>query len=248
MPRTKQRTPELKDRLVSAAVGLLAEEGAAGLTARSLAARAETSAPALYELFGDKSGVVRELYFEGFRRLSAELAAVAETDGPDGGPVGARHEYRRFIRANRAVGGRHVLPAVHRLLARARRAGRHELGAGPRSSGGSAGASTPGRLRGDETDVAHVFVATDPGHGVRRGGGAARDVHGVGGAALAPGDRHGCSTDSAPTAAATRYRLMTEAPRVEDRLVEDRRGGARRGRSPWRQGRPARAGDRGARR
>ena len=92
MPRTKQRTPELKNRLVAAAASLLAEEGAAGLTARSLAARAETSAPALYELFGDKSGVVRELYFEGFRRLGADLARAGRDGRPDVGPVGARHE------------------------------------------------------------------------------------------------------------------------------------------------------------
>ncbi len=70
MPRAKQRTPELKERVVAVALDLLDEEGAAGFTARSLAARAETSAPALYELFGDKSGVVSELYFEGFRLLS----------------------------------------------------------------------------------------------------------------------------------------------------------------------------------
>src|SRR5271167_4787444 len=82
MPRTKQRTPELRERVLASAVDLLAEEGAAGLTARSLAARAETSAPALYELFGDKSGIVRELYFEGFRQLFAELAALQESADP----------------------------------------------------------------------------------------------------------------------------------------------------------------------
>ena len=81
MPRTKQRTPELKERLVSAALGLLAEEGAAGLTARSLAARAETSAPALYELFGDKSGVVRELYFEPFEEDGAALSTYLQLVG-----------------------------------------------------------------------------------------------------------------------------------------------------------------------
>ena len=67
----------LRERLLASAVDLLAEGGAGGLTARSVAARAETSAPALYELFGDKSGVVRELYFEGFRMLGDELACGA---------------------------------------------------------------------------------------------------------------------------------------------------------------------------
>ena len=82
MPRAKQRTPELRDQVLEVAIALLADKGAAGLTARSLAARAQTSAPALYELFGDKAGVVRELYFEGFRRLSSELSALPETADP----------------------------------------------------------------------------------------------------------------------------------------------------------------------
>src|SRR5580693_1824653 len=103
MPRTKQRTPELRDRVLVAAVELLAEEGAAGLTARSLAARAATSAPALYELFGDKSGVVRELYFEGFRRLGAQLAASPETANPVADLWALATAYRRFIRTNREL-------------------------------------------------------------------------------------------------------------------------------------------------
>src|ERR1700723_632601 len=101
MPRTKQRTPELRTRVLEVAVELLAEEGAAGLTARSLAARAGTSAPALYELFGDKSGVVRELYFEGFRQLSAELASVVETEDPLADLWALATAYGRFIRRNR---------------------------------------------------------------------------------------------------------------------------------------------------
>jgi AcrR family transcriptional regulator len=158
MPRTKQRTPELKDRLVSAALGLLAEEGAAGLTARSLAARAETSVPALYELFGDKSGVVRELYFEGFRRLLADLAGLAEPDDPVADLWALATAYRRFIRANRELAdvmfsrpftdfspGPDELASTSSvrilIVGRVRRC------------------IDAGRLRGDETDVAHVFVA-----------------------------------------------------------------------------------------
>ncbi len=103
MPRTKQRTPEFRERLLAVAVDLLAEQGAAGLTARSLATRAETSAPALYELFGDKSGVVRELYFEGFRQLAGELAELPETADPTADLWALAVEYRRFIRANREL-------------------------------------------------------------------------------------------------------------------------------------------------
>jgi len=103
MPRTKGRTPELRDRVLAEAVDLLAESGAAGLTARSLAARAGTSAPALYELFGDKSGVVRQLYFEGFRRLSDELTALAETADPLSDLWTLAATYRRFVRSRRAL-------------------------------------------------------------------------------------------------------------------------------------------------
>jgi AcrR family transcriptional regulator len=158
MPRRKQRTPELRDRLLAAAADLLAEEGAAGLTARSLAARAETSAPALYELFGDKAGVVRELYFQGFRQLSEQLAALAETEDPIADLWTTASAYRRFIRTNRALAevmfsrpftdfspGPDELAATSAvrvlIVGRVRRC------------------IDLGRLHGDETDVAHVLVA-----------------------------------------------------------------------------------------
>jgi AcrR family transcriptional regulator len=97
MPPVKQRTPELRERVVAEAVDLLSEQGAAGLTARSLAARAATSAPAVYELFGDKSGVVRELYFAGFRLLSATLSALGETPHPVADLEMLAATYRRFL-------------------------------------------------------------------------------------------------------------------------------------------------------
>jgi AcrR family transcriptional regulator len=158
MPRTKQRTPELRERLLAGAVALLAEEGAAGLTARSLAARAETSAPALYELFGDKSGVVRELYFEGFRLLSGELAAQAETADPIADLWALAGAYRRFIRANREL----AEVMFSRPFA--------DFSPGPEEAAATSSVRVlivgrvrrsieMGRLRGDETDVAHVLVA-----------------------------------------------------------------------------------------
>lgn len=158
MPRTKRRTPELRERVLAAAAELLADEGAAGLTTRSLAARADTSAPALYELFGDKSGVVRELYFEGFRRLSAELAEQRETADPLADLWSLATAYRRFIRANREL--------AEVMFSRPFT----DFSAGPDELAATSSVRVlivgrvrrcidAGRLRGDETDVAHVFVA-----------------------------------------------------------------------------------------
>ncbi len=82
MPRAKQRTPELADRVLAAAVTVLNEDGISGFTTRRVAERAQTSLPAVYELFTDKAGLVRAVYFEGFRRLGRALAAVPETADP----------------------------------------------------------------------------------------------------------------------------------------------------------------------
>jgi AcrR family transcriptional regulator len=75
VPRKKQRTPELRDRVVLAAVAILDETGVAGLTARNVAEGAATSVPALYELFGDKAGLVRAVFFES-EDPRADLLAV----------------------------------------------------------------------------------------------------------------------------------------------------------------------------
>ena len=144
--------------MLAGAVDLLGEEGAAGFTARSLAARAETSPPAVYELFGDKSGVVREVYFEGFRQLSAELGGRAETADPVDDLRDLAATYRGFVVARRELAevmfsrpftdfspGPDELRATSsvRLLIVERVRRCVEAGA----------------FAGDETDLAHVFVA-----------------------------------------------------------------------------------------
>lgn len=157
MPRTKQRTAELRDRVLAVAMDLLAEQGA-GVTARALAARAETSAPALYELFGDKAGVVRELYFEGFRRLGVQLAALPETGDPLADLWELATAYRRFVRNNREL--------AEVMFSRPF----SDFSPGPDELAATASVRIlivgrvrrcieAGRVRGDETDVAHVFVA-----------------------------------------------------------------------------------------
>jgi len=159
MPRVKQRTPELRERMLEAAVELVSEEGATGLTARAVADRAGTSAPALYELFGDKSGLVRALYFEGFRRLSAVVAGLPEGSDPVADLWVLAGEYRRFVRDNRTLAEimfsrpfRHFSPGPDEMAATG----------SVRTSvmGRVRRCIDAGRLRGDESDVAQVFVAT----------------------------------------------------------------------------------------
>jgi AcrR family transcriptional regulator len=65
VPRVTERTPEPRERILAAALDVLETEGVSALTARRAASSAATPVPAVYELFGDKAGSVRELFFEG---------------------------------------------------------------------------------------------------------------------------------------------------------------------------------------
>jgi AcrR family transcriptional regulator len=100
MPRVRQRTDALRERGVATALALLAEEGVAGLTTRNLARRAEASVPAVYEVFGDKAGLVREVFFEGFRLLAEALTALPPTPDPIEAIERLAAGYRRFVVAN----------------------------------------------------------------------------------------------------------------------------------------------------
>src|ERR1041385_5345618 len=100
MPRSKQRTPALRDHVLAVALELLAREGVPGLTARALAREAGTSTPAVYELFGDKAGIVREVFFAGFRLLRARLGELPETGDARADLLALCVCYRAFIREN----------------------------------------------------------------------------------------------------------------------------------------------------
>jgi AcrR family transcriptional regulator len=103
VPRTKQRTPELREQLLAVAVDVLDRDGVGGFTTRRVAHGAATSTPAVYELFGDKAGLVREVFFEGFRRLGTHLAAHEPTDDPRADVVAVAAAFRSFARAQPAL-------------------------------------------------------------------------------------------------------------------------------------------------
>jgi AcrR family transcriptional regulator len=152
----------LRDHVLAVAVGLLAREGVAGFTTRSIAREADTSTPAVYELFGDKSGLVRAVFFEGFRLLHRHLDSLAESDDPraDLGELVAI--YRSFISQN---------PVLSEVMF-SRPFTDFEPGPAEMQASGSVRifivervrrCIDVGLLQGDATDIAHVLVALTQG-------------------------------------------------------------------------------------
>lgn len=170
MPRVKQRTPELRDRVLSVAVDVLSKDGVSGFTTRRVAERAGTSVPAVYELFTDKAGLVRQVYFEGFRRLARAMAAVPETADPVADlellipvfrrfclnyPALARVMFSRpFQDLDPGPAELAAAPSVHDILIRKVQR-----------------CVDSGRLAGGPVDIAHVLLALAQGLAVQEGGG-----------------------------------------------------------------------------
>src|SRR5277367_1339106 len=155
MPRAKQRTPELREHVLSVALATLAADGIAGFTTRRVAERARTSTPAVYELFGDKAGLIREVFFAGFRMLGGDFRALAETADPHADLLAAIGAFRDFARRN---------PVLAQLMFSRQLAdfdpGPAEAAAGPAVREFLVGrvrrCTEAGLLHGDSTDIAHV--------------------------------------------------------------------------------------------
>jgi len=164
VPRPKQRTPQLRDHVLSVALQLLATDGVAKFTTRSVAQQSHTSTPAIYELFGDKSGLIREMFFEGFRMLRRQLDATSQTDDPRADLIQLVGLYRSFLRQN---------PVLAEVMF-----SRPFSDFQPSASELQAGSSVrtlivarvsrcidAGVLHGNDTDIAHVLVALVQGLG-----------------------------------------------------------------------------------
>jgi AcrR family transcriptional regulator len=140
------------------ALEMLGAEGVPGFTARNVAQGAATSVPAVYELFGDKAGLVREVFFEGFRMLRRRFDALETSADPRADLGALLSAFRVFVRDNPALaevmfsrpftdfdpGPQEVTATAsvrEFVVARVRRA------------------IDAGVLHGDATDVAHVLVA-----------------------------------------------------------------------------------------
>ena len=72
-----------RDRVVAAAIALLARNGREALTTRAVAAAAGIQAPTIYRLFGDKQGLIDAVAEHGF----ASYLRQKRTDGPSADAV-----------------------------------------------------------------------------------------------------------------------------------------------------------------
>jgi len=168
MPRPKQRTPELRDHVLKVAVSTLNEDGLSGFTTRRVAERAGTSVPAVYELFDDKSGLVRAVFFEGFLMLGRRLLAVPETDDAVADVQRLIPVFRRFCLD---------YPALARVMfSRPFQdfdPGPEELASPSMREifvGRIKRCTDAGLLTGDPLDIAHVLLALAQGLAVQEGG------------------------------------------------------------------------------
>jgi len=158
VPRVKQRTPELRGRVLEVALDMLSSEGVAGFTTRRIAQEAETSPPAVYELFGDKAGLVREVFFEGFRMLRRRLEDIEQSDDARADVIHVIEVVRAFVRDN---------PVLAEVMF-SRPFADFDPGPAELKAGGAvrefivASVSRcidAGILEGNETDIAHVLLA-----------------------------------------------------------------------------------------
>jgi AcrR family transcriptional regulator len=96
-------TPNTREALLEAAVRLLDERGPGALRIRDLAAATEKSTMGVYTHFGNKQGLLEQVYLHGFERLRERLDRIPP-EGRDG-LVEFALAYRQFALDNEALYG-----------------------------------------------------------------------------------------------------------------------------------------------
>ncbi|GGT74298.1 TetR/AcrR family transcriptional regulator [Actinomadura citrea] len=91
---------ELRQDLLDAAGRLLAQEGPQALSTRRLAREVRTSTTAVYNLYGDKAGLLRAMFLQGFARLADTFAAVPTDGDPETDLMALGQAYRTAALAN----------------------------------------------------------------------------------------------------------------------------------------------------
>jgi AcrR family transcriptional regulator len=162
VPRKKERTDELRNHILHIAQTILEREGVSGFTTRRIAQGAGTSVPAVYELFGDKAGVLREVFFEGFQMLRKRYGLLQESDDPRADLVDVLYTIRSFVQAH---------PVLANLMF-SQTFSSFNPGPIELKAGNSVRSFLVKRVRrclesgilvGNETDIAHVLLALTQG-------------------------------------------------------------------------------------
>ncbi len=91
-----EASSQQRTALLRAALGLLQEEGAAGLRLRSVAAAAGCSTTGVYTWFGGKNGLVEALFIEGFERFGSALRTGQHERSPVAEVRALAHRYRAW--------------------------------------------------------------------------------------------------------------------------------------------------------
>ena len=95
MGRPREHSEETRARILGAASRLLAEEGVAGVSVRRVADEADTTTRAIYTLFGDKEGLLRQLFHDAAETMTRYHEAVPEADDPVEEILALADAYRR---------------------------------------------------------------------------------------------------------------------------------------------------------
>lgn len=103
MARPRQRTPELRDTIIAAALTMCDRAGPDALTTRSVASAAGTSPAAIAELLYGKPGLLAAIAAEGFNRLDKRLATVQHLNQPERELVDLGVAYHSFSIDNHHV-------------------------------------------------------------------------------------------------------------------------------------------------
>ncbi|UJW28721.1 TetR/AcrR family transcriptional regulator [Saccharothrix sp. AJ9571] len=92
---------ETRERFLQAAIQVLAEQGVAGMTLRTIAATADTSTVVVYSRFGGRAGMLQALYQRAFEQLGAVFAALPPgSDDHEQDVLELALAYRRFALEN----------------------------------------------------------------------------------------------------------------------------------------------------
>src|SRR5271156_3433582 len=101
-PPARTRTPSagMEGALLTSAADILESEGPDGLSVRRIAAAAGVAPMGVYNHFESKFGIVEALFIQGFERLGAEMAAMAQIEDPIQALAEGARRYRALALAH----------------------------------------------------------------------------------------------------------------------------------------------------